>query len=142
VGGSAVFTGTANASATYTGETSGKTTSGAQVGLKLSWNNTTTFPATGSKAIDLQISTDYFFLFVTNNSTTKDLQKVYVNYGLTNQTLDNVVFAKGGTKFRVGYYKAFTNSNVRFESGTSVWSFSNLNLPFTVNQSVSLVTTD
>ncbi len=140
-GGTAVFQGSASASASYTAETSGKTTSGTQVGLKLTWTNTTTFPASGNKTIDLVVSKDYFFISFTNNSS-KTINKLIVNKGLTSETTDNIVIATGGTKFAIGYYRAFSNTIVRAEeSGGSFWEWSpaQLNLPFTENQSVSLV---
>jgi len=138
-GASVVFTGTKNVSAVGTAVTSGKTTTGTLVGLQINWTLSNTYPATGNTTIDLNVSSEYFFVYVTNTST-KQITKVYVNHGLQNQTLDNLTLASDGLKYSIGYYKAFSNSNVRLESGTSFWKWesTDLKLPFTLNQSVSL----
>lgn len=139
-GGTGVFTGTPNSTATGSAFTFGRTTSGTQVGSKLTWNLSNTYPATGNLTTNLNVDAEYFMIYITNSSS-KEISKVYVNHGLQSETLDNLSLPNNGTKYRIGYYKAFSNSNVRLESGTSFWTWTsaNLALPFTVNQSVSLV---
>jgi hypothetical protein len=140
VGGNAVFSGSANSSGTGTASTSGKTTSGTQVGLLLTWNNfTMTFPAAGTNLNSpLNVGSEFFFLKM-KNSSSYSLQKVYVNYGLQAQSVDNITIPNDGAVYNLGYYKAYTNSNVRAESDNFSWSFNSLNLAFMKNQSTILI---
>jgi len=136
-GSSAVFSGTANSSATGTATTSGKTTSGTQVGSLLTWNISQAFPASGNLNYTLNAGPDYFFLKMKNQSSL-GIQKVYVNYGLVNQTVDNISVPNNGTVYNLGYYKAFSNSNVRAENGNNYWLWSTLSLPYINNQSITV----
>ncbi len=131
------YTGTPNAAATGTATTSGKTTSGTIVGNTISWSLANTFPATGNANNTLNVGGDSFFLKV-KNASSKPIIKLYVNYGLAPQTLDNVTITNDSQVYGLGYYKAYTNSNVRGENGTTYWSWNTLSLPFTQNQSVTL----
>jgi hypothetical protein len=135
VGGSAIFTGTANTAGTGTASTSGKTSSGTQVGLLLTWNSfTLTFPSAGTNLNSpLNVGGEYFFLKMSNTSGLT-IQKVYVNYNTVSQTLDNISIPNNGITYNIGYYKAFSNSNVRAESGSSDWTWNTLNLTSTKNQ--------
>lgn len=139
-GGSTVFTDDEGVYATGNASTSGKTTSGTQVGLLITWNNMGAyFPSAGSNYdYTLNIDGSYFFLKMQNIST-KTISKVYVNYGLLSQTVDNISIPNNGTTYNLGYYQAFTNSNTRAESGATYWYWNPLNLSFTNNQSKTLV---
>jgi hypothetical protein len=137
VGSSATVSGTPGTTYSGTAVTSGSTSGGTQVGLKLTWNLNGTFPS-NSSSVSLDVISDYFFVFITNNHASKTITQVYVNYGLTSQTLDNISIPNNGTKYGIGYYKAYTNSNVRLESPNSYWYWSTLGLHGTSNQSVSL----
>lgn len=138
------FSGVEGSSKYFSAYTYGKTTGGTQVGLKLEWGGTLTLSG-GTQTNTLDVSDDYFFLYVTNNSSYV-LQTVYVNYGLNSQTVDNVVLNNTGTRYRIGYYKAWTNSNVRIylkdqPSSYYHWEYgTHFTLPWTVNQSASLAT--
>jgi hypothetical protein len=68
------------------------------------------------------------------NTSTKPILKLYVNYGLVAQTLDNITIPNDGLTYTLGYYQAYSNSNVRAENGTTFWNWNPLNLPFTNNQ--------
>jgi hypothetical protein len=137
-GGSTVFAGDPGKSITGSAATSGKTTSGTQVGEKLNWTITTSFPA-ANKNLDytLNAGADLFFLKIQNNSSLS-LNKLYVNYGLTAQTLDNIAIPNDRVVYSLGYYKAYSNSNVRAESGNTYWYWNNFTLPYTQNQSITL----
>ncbi len=139
VGGNAIFSGSANTQGTGTASTSGKTSSGTQVGLLITWNNfTMTFPAAGTNNTSpLNVGNDCFFLKLTNSSSNTIPKSIWDQY-LQNQTLDNVSIPNDGLVYGLGYYKAFTNSNVRAESGNNSWSWTQLNLPFTNNQSLTV----
>ena len=96
---------------TYTAETSGKTSSGAQVGLLMSWNGTVDL-TTGS-SWNLRLTSDYIFFYVTNNSD-YDLTPFYVNWGNSaEQTVDNITIPNDNVKYKTGYYKAFSGMEVR-----------------------------
>jgi len=138
-GGSVVFTEEEYSSAYGTATTAGYTTTGTQIGLRLSWTINDAFPAANNNRIlTLNTDPDMFFLKIQNVST-KSIQKVYSNYGLAYQTIDNILIPNDGNTYSLGYYKAFTNSNVRAESASSYWYWSPLGLTFTNNQSKTLV---
>jgi hypothetical protein len=139
--GSVTYYGITGSSASYTASTSGKTSTGTQIGLLITWNNSITLSGSNVSR-DLIISNDKFFLYMKNNGT-KNLNKIYVNYGLNSQTLDNVVIPNDNVKYRLGYYYAWTNSNVRaYKEGTSTYlqwnQGTHFNFPWTNNQSVEL----
>jgi PKD repeat protein len=117
---SVTFYGSPNSTATGTALAFGTTSNGAQVGLKLSISINDTFTATG-KSVNLQIGSSFFFLQL-KNSWTYPITKVYINYGLADQTLDNITIPNDGQTYGLGYYKGLSNSNVRFENGTHIWS--------------------
>jgi len=135
---SVTVSGTAGVAYSGSAYTSGATGSGAQVGLKLTWTLDGTFP-TSSSTVALNVTSDYFFVFITNKHATKTISKVYVNYALTSQTLDNISIPNNSVEYSIGYYKAYSNSNVRLEaSDGSYWYWSSLTLPGSTNQSVAL----
>lgn len=140
-GGSVTYYALTGSSVSYTAYTNGTTTSGTQVGLKLNWNGTIVLTG-GDISRYLDVSKDYFFLFITNSGT-HVLQGLYVNYGLNSQTYDNVVISNNSVKYPLGYYRAYTNSNVRmYWQGTTTYSYWNqgthFTLPWTNNQSATL----
>lgn len=137
-GSTAVFRGTAGANGSGHASTSGKTSSGTQVGLSLSWQLNLNFPTTNTN-FDYTLNTggDVFFLKI-KNSASLPITKVYVNYGLQGQTVDNVTLSNNGDTYYLGYYKAFSNSNVRGENGTYSWFWQNLGLTNMPNQSITL----
>ncbi len=144
-GGTAVFYGTPGTLATGTAETSGNTSSGTQVGSKLIWNLSTQFPSSGNATTNLNVGSDWFFIKIKNNGT-KPLENFYVNYGLQSQTLDNITIPNNNQGYNIGYYKAWSNSNVRTDlQGTSqyvTWyQGTNFTLPFTINQVANLTNT-
>ena len=132
-GGNVQYTGTPNTVATGSATTS----SGTMVGNTYTWTLNNTFPASGNLNNTLSVGGDMFFLKIKNTSS-KSINKVYVNYGLVNQTLDNVVIANDSQVYGLGYYKAFSNSNVRGENSATAWSWNTLSLPFTPNQSITV----
>lgn len=95
----------------YKGETSGKTNTGSQVGLKLVWDSDFIIE-NQPRTINLNVGSEFFYLKI-NNTTDYTLRTLHVNYGLASQTLDNIEFTKGN--FGIGYYRGFSNSNVRIQ---------------------------
>lgn len=122
--------------------TSGLTSNGTQIGAKISWTISNTFPsvAVGNLIVKLNVSSSYFFVYVTNASNLT-ISKLYSNFELTSQTLDNIFIPNDGKLYSMGYYNAYSNSNVRLEASNGsywYWTSSNLSLPFIENQAVSL----
>lgn len=136
------FQAKAGTQATFNATTSGKTSSGDIVGLKMEWSNSSvTFPTSGTSNVPLAVSGNYFFIMVRNNSVRK-INRVLVNYQLQSGTTENLLITNDKQLYKLGYYKAFSNSNVRLEN-TDVnwnWSYSSsvLALSFKNNQSVTL----
>ncbi len=130
----------------YSAETSGKTAGGDIVGLAVTWSGQLVLNG-GRMAVDLDLARDYFYIYITNNGT-HDLGPFYVNYGLTDQTVDNVIMKADGRRYRTGYYRANSGTKVRalwqedanqFEEWSQGTDFS---LPFVKNQVIYLVNTN
>lgn len=143
-GGSAVFNYSSNpGSITYHAETSGQTTSGSQVGLLLEWDYTHNVSGQSSYTLNLNVNSDYFFIYVENNSD-HDFSPFYVNYGSYYETMDDIIIYNTGTNYRIGYYRAFTNTEVRaYWQDMPTWYYywiqgTHFYLPFTDNQYVML----
>jgi hypothetical protein len=139
-GSSVTYSSSAGTIGTGTASTSGVTNSGTQVGELLTWNLDYPFPAPqANSTVALNEGSTYFFLKIINNASVP-MTGIYVNYGYNNQTFDNVTVPNNGIVTSVGYYYAFTNSNVRATSAIGTyWYWPNLNLPFLNNQ-LSIVT--
>jgi hypothetical protein len=136
-GNTVAFTGTPGSLATGTASSSGQTSSGTQVGLKITWALSNTFPASGALSVPLNVGSNFFFLRIINNSA-YTINSLYVNYGLQAQSQDNISIPDDGNTYDIGYYSAYSNSNVRAESGSLYWLWSSLNLPYTQNQSTTV----
>ncbi len=112
----------------------GSASTSGSAGAKIIWNILDTFLGSGQiKNID--VGPDYFFMKIGNGSDYNTLSMLYVNYGLPDQTLDGIDVPNTSWGYvGIGYYKAFTNSNLRIVTGSEIWS-SPVTLPFTTNQS-------
>jgi hypothetical protein len=138
VGSKITYTGSYGDQITGTAQTSGTTNTGAIVGEPIIFSFTSPFPISGTAVQELDVTSDYFFLQIVNNSPDV-ITKVYINYGLQSQTIDNITIPNDGRLYAVGYYYAFTNSTARFEDANgNRWTFNSLGLPFTSNQTVTL----
>lgn len=133
------FTSIAGSGVAVAAVTSGTNYSGARIGEKIVWEFNSSYPASGSYNQNLFANNTVFFLKIINNSPTFYINGLYVNYGLLSQSYDNnFVIPNDGATYFMGYYKAYTNSNVRMENGSIYWYWDYLNLPFTTNQSITL----
>ena len=94
----------------------------------------TTFPSSGNMNYNVNVPSTYFFVKIQNDNSSKPILQFYVNYGLQSQRLEKYPIPVG-----LNFPYKLTNSNVRAENGTSFWSWPTLNLPFTENQSVTLL---
>jgi len=124
-------------------ETSGATTEGAQIGLKITWEKTYNVVGLTEMTKNLTTESDYFFIYLKNDGP-HDLHNFYVNYGNSAyQTFDDIYIQGDGRTYRIGYYKAFQNTQVRAwwynESTYAYWDQgTHYTIPFTNNQSVVL----
>ena len=130
----------------YTATTSGKTTGGTIVGKVINWaGNNIDVAGMTEKRINLVVSSLSFFIYVTNQGS-HTLNPFYVNYGLTGQTIDNILIPPDHAKYRIGYYSAYTNTQVRaYWQGTTTYAYwdqgTHFTLPWTNNQYVDLLNT-
>lgn len=128
----------------YSASTSGRTAQGTRIGLLVTWSNSLSVAADRSRTVSLVISPDLFFIRF-RNSGVSYLTPFYVNYGLVSQTRDDIVIPPDGATYAVGYYRAFTNTEVRAYLEQSPLSYvywrqgTHFTLPFTTNQAVTLV---
>lgn len=136
-GETASFAAVPGTSGSFSAETSGKTNQGTQVGELVTWTYQGVFPSAGTTTtVQLNLAPQMFFLHLVNSSVRK-ITKIYVNYGLQSQTVDNLTVPNDGQKYRIGYYRAWTNSNLRLEGENNwVWSWAapDFKLDFTQNQ--------
>ncbi|MHB1050161.1 MAG: Ig-like domain-containing protein [Bacteroidota bacterium] len=130
----------------YTATTSGKTTGGTVVGKVINWaGNNIDVAGMTEKRINLVVSPQSFFIYVTNQGS-HTLNPFYVNYGLTSQTMDNIVIPPDHVKYRIGYYSAYSNTQVRaYWQGTTTYAYWDQGTHFilsgTNNQYVNLLNT-
>ncbi len=137
VGGSVTYSGDYGTNFVGTASTSGTTSSGAQVGLLITWNLSDPFPTSGTSTIGLDVSSNYFFLKIINDNLNYYIGQVYVNYGLASQSLDYVTIPNTSLTYYIGYYDAWSNSNLYLltSGGSYYWGPYSISLPFTTNQS-------
>lgn len=111
----------------------GANSSGGLIGEIVSFSLVRRFPSSGSTNVNIDIPADYFFLQA-KNSGSEAVTKFYVNYTLASQSLQLVNLPNNSVTYNTGYFKAFSNSNVRFESATLYWYFNPIPLTFFPNQ--------
>ncbi|MCW3121634.1 MAG: toll/interleukin receptor protein [Flavipsychrobacter sp.] len=139
VGGSVEYDGTPGNYATGSAYTSGQASNGYTIGQTIYWDFNDYFPQGGIQTVDINVSPDYFFLKIQNYSRYY-IDQGYVNYHLSSQYFDNMYIPNDGYTYDIGYYEAYTNSNVRLETATgSHYWYSGISLPFTYNQSYTFV---
>jgi hypothetical protein len=158
VGDSVVYTFTNPGTIDYHAETSGKTTGLVQIGLLLTWNYTA-LSVSGKtyKRYDLYFPATFFFLRMRNwphtaiGGNSHALTPLYVNYGLSDQTLDNsFTLPADSVLYNIGYYHANQtslalgtgNTTIRayYQTAPSSYTFwtagTHFNFPNTNNQLV------
>ncbi|TMQ02641.1 MAG: hypothetical protein E6J91_50885 [Deltaproteobacteria bacterium] len=129
-------------SVAFSASTSGRTNQGAQVGLLMSWNDTYLSGSARADTVDLIVTATYFFVKVQNCGSI--INGFYVNYGLVSQTFDNISIPGDCVVRSIGYYRAFTNTEVRgYRSlAYTYWDQGvHFVLPWTNNQSATLLNT-
>jgi len=124
----------------FTASTSGKTNQGTQIGRLMQWAATIDCSSREYYRARLIINSSYWFMYMTNNSATS-WTSVYVNYGLSDQTVDYITIPGNGSTYSTGYYKAYTNTIVRAYYSGGYISWSGLPFPWTENQWFNLTYT-
>ena len=138
-GQSVYYTGQAGSPAKGSAYTYGETATGGQIGEYISWSLDDYFPiSTNSQTTDFNVSPDYFYLRIQNYSP-YDISRVYVNYGTTAETRDDIVINNDHLVYGIGYYKAFSNTNIYLTSGTHYWSYTPT-IPYENNAQYQFVT--
>ncbi len=138
-GGQATYFDIDASSVRYTAETSGKTNQDVQVGLNLSWDFTIQLWG-GAQEYELDIGTDFFFLFITNYGT-HVLSHLVVEHGAAEPLIEDILIPTDGVKYRIGYYLAWESTEIRgyYEDQPDAWTFwNNLTYPGELNQNISL----
>jgi len=123
----------------YYAETSGTTTTGTIVGELLTWNYSIELTG-GSLEWNLNISSDYYFMTIANSGT-HVLTPLEVTQGLSDVLTEYISIPNNGTKYNIGYYKAYSGTVVKgyFEDDPGRWVFwENLTFAGTINQSKEL----
>lgn len=105
IGSSVTFTGDAGNAANGTASTSGTTVGGGTKGVIMQWNLNNSFPASGTQTIDLNVPSDYFFLYM-QNASGASITELYTNNGNSYQMTEPVNIPNNGTNYGVGYYHA------------------------------------
>jgi PKD repeat protein len=95
----------------WAAETSGKTAEGDIVGLAVYWGEKLILNGDAMREV-IDLPKEYFYLYITNNGS-HDLAPLYVNYGLSDQTVDNVAMLADGKRYRTGYYRAHPGTIIR-----------------------------
>jgi hypothetical protein len=129
--------------------TGGSTSSGTLIGVALSWVGSGIDVSNEVQyRTRLVVSSNYFFMYLKNTGHTT-LGPVTVNYGLTDETTDNIAIPGDGNTYQTGYYKAYTNTEVRaywsspYSGYYSYWDQgTNFTFSWTTNQSVLLLNAD
>ena len=97
----------------YSASTYGTSSTGTQLGEKITWSDNFTLE-TDTSSVKLEAATDYFFLFIKNNSTTT-YGPISVNYGNYDQKTENIqIPASSSTTYRIAYYKTHSDTKIRF----------------------------
>ena len=142
-GSSVTFYSVPGSSVSYLAHTYGTASDGTtQIGIELDWNYTINLPG-GNISYTLIYTSTVFFLYMKNVGT-HTLTPLYVNYGLSQHTVDYIVIPNDNVKYSTGYYYAFSNTIVRaYYQDNPTWYtyWQNINFPGTDNQSIELTNT-
>ena len=145
---SSVFTLSVNpGTLSWSASTSGKTTTGTQVGGMVTWNYSWDVSTAFGDTITPVVGSGSFFLLISNQGNTT-LGPVYVNYGNSYyQTIDYISLPKSATTYRLGYYHAASGGQVRayWSSPTTTYTYwtegTHFTFPWVTNQTVTLANT-
>jgi hypothetical protein len=144
VGGSVAFAGQVGTVATGTASTSGTanelgiSTANGIIGLTISWDINNTFPSSDTLRVPLDVGATYFFLRI-KNTYSKNIIDFYVNVNFTyGQVYQDVTIPNDGNTYDMGYYLAYSSSNVQTQSSDNKVVWKAVTLPFTSNQAYTV----
>ena len=153
VGGNVTYYDLEGTSASLYAETSGETSQGSQIGMKLVWDGTIVF--TGPQmAQTLDIGADYYFLYMQNNGT-RSLGPLEIGIWdftwdyYTVQSTENIIVPNDNVNYPVGYYESFVATGTNwiqirayYQDAPEWYTYweqeTNFILPDTINQYISL----
>ena len=140
-------------SVNYYAETSGETTTGTQLGLKIIWDYSIDLNGT-LVVYDLNIGPNYYFLYMTNEGTHRltpiDICTQDLIYGFQIDRSENIVIPTNGIKYSIGYYNSLQYSPNKYiviggcwedvpDTCTYWYQNNDFVLPNTNNQSIHLI---
>lgn len=126
----------------YHAETWGTDANGERIGLIVDWNRTNNISGE-SYTTYLITYPDLFFLKMRNTGY-HSLRPLYVNYGLSDQTVDNILIPANNVLYSVGYYFAHGSTRVQanwvdMPNDYTYWQQGqHFYFPWAQNQSVTL----
>lgn len=133
----------------YTAWTSGMTSEGAQVGYRLSWENTIELTFS-QMSRTLVVGSSYYCLFIKNNGTESlnplDVGIMDTFFDFYADRTEDILLPNDNENYRIGYYESFEATEYNWiqiraykTEGYVYWSQGvQFNLPDTTNQSIHL----
>jgi len=105
---------------------------GVLVGRQIAWGIAANAPVSGSVTLNIDVPTDFYFMQVVNASSynISALQVLNTNY--------NVTIPNDSKTYGMGYYESVADTSVQMRGPSKNWVFSNVSLPDTVNQVITL----
>jgi len=146
VGQSFAVEGTYGTAVVGTATTSGTASSlgvdnaGGVIGLSINWAINNNFPSGTGDTLkqSLDVGATYFFLRMANKSA-QNILDYYVNVNFSyGSTYQDVTVPNNGVTYDMGYYLAYSSSNVQTQSSNSRIVWMPVTLPFTNNQSFTV----
>lgn len=96
----------------YYATTSGRTSNNTLIGLEIFWDYEVDMTDEDYDFVDLIIGESFFFLQYQNNGGT-DLSPLYVNWGHSDETMDNILLPSDDVIYNTGYYWAHPGNEIR-----------------------------
>lgn len=123
----------------FTAETYGVYTDDSQLGLVMYWNDVYVVPDDKPLRVFLNVSEDYFFLYIINNY--QNLSPLYINSGTSFEMVENIIIYQSSVPLPIGYYRALENTiitSLTYDGYNSItWTQGDqFILPFLPNQQV------
>lgn len=127
----------------YEAETWGEDADGVRIGLIVEWARTRYME--GNSYTTYLITNDDLFFLKMRNTGNHDLHPLFVNYGLSDQTSDDIIIPGNDVLYNTGYYRAYGSTRVQAPwmdrpSDYTYWiQGQHFYFPWTENQSVTLI---
>jgi PKD repeat protein len=144
-GSSTTYTAVQGSSVSYYAYTYGTTSEGYQLGYKIEWTYSVSLSG-GSQSINLDVSSNWFFLYMTNNSS-YSWRYLYVYRTSSLYDYYDIVIPNNGVKYSLGYFASSIYYVKIYSSGQTIqWRWYNnviispygtFVLPGTINQSLN-----